>query len=265
MSLDCISVSDAIWDLAREGIELTEEELHHARSCGSCASTMAEAQASVAALGCIRPYPAVSDCRSAVMGRISTQRRRLLPVWSYACAVLLVAVVIAGAFLRPHGERPAPVQAKMPSEIAGRPSPKMLIPVPEPKPELRAEKPQAPRHLRMRELNFKRFEPTRHAHHVPHSNTLAQTARRNPPPQVSLPNHDSRALAYVTWSIASRPQDFYRDSYTLTDSATGEITKCSVKRDGKAIEINMESEPAEPGTEPVPVKESNNNEAIHCS
>lgn len=268
MSLDCISVSDAIWNFVREGTELTEEQLGHAGSCSSCASTMAEAQASVEAFGCIKPCPAVPDCRSAVMGRISAPRTRLLPAWSYACAVLLVAAIIAGAFIRPHVAQQASGQSKKPSRIASSPSPK--LPAPEPKPEMRVtklEKPQTPQHSKLRRTAFRPLKLRRHKHRTVPVNTAATTEPKpgweNPKLQVTPPAGDSHALAYVTWSIASQPEGSYHDSYTLTDSETGEVTKCSVKRDGKAIEINMESEPAKPETKPV--KESKSNETIRCS
>lgn len=269
MSLDCISVSDAIWDFAREGIQLTEEQLRHARSCRCCASALAEAQASVAAFGCVKPYPAAPDCRSAVMGRISTQRTRLLPAWIYACAVLLVAVMIAGALLWPHRGRPALVQAKRPPEIPSFAPPKMPARAPEPTREMRTvelEKPGAPGRVRPRKPNLRRFEPTPHTHKASPTDTVAPTAPKPgweiPEPQAAPTVDDSSALAFVTWPIANQQRDSYQYSYAVTDPATGEVTRCSVKREGNAIEIDMESKPAEPETKPA--KESKSNEAIRC-
>ena len=269
MSLDCISVSDAIWDFVREGVELTEEDLRHARSCGSCANALAEAQAGVAAFSCVGPYPAAPDCRSAVMSRISTRRTRSAPAWTYASAVLLVAVMIAGALLWPHGRRPSSDQAKRPPEIPSFVQPKMPARAPEPTREMRTvelEKPGAPGHVRLHKPNLRRFEPTPHTRKASPINTVAPTApkpaRENPNPQVIPPTGDTCALAYVTWPAANQPRDSYQYRYTVADPATGEVTKCSVKREGNTIEIDMESEPAKPETKPA--KESNSNEAIRC-
>ncbi len=74
MGSDCIRVSEAIWDFARDGVVLSEEELSHIRLCTSCATILAEARTCVEALNCLKPHPTAPDCRSAAMGRISRRR-----------------------------------------------------------------------------------------------------------------------------------------------------------------------------------------------
>lgn len=267
MSLDCIGVSDAVWDWVRDGVELTQEHIDHAASCSSCASVMAEAQACVAALRCVTPYPAAPDCRSAVMSRISSRRARFAPAWSYAFAILIVAVMIAGAFMWPRGEGLPSESAKRLTEVARHASPKIPLPAAEPKPEVRTHELERPRvaHVRSSAPSVRRFEPIRR-HAVASADTVAPTAPKpasdNPGPSVAPVTDDSRALAYVVWPTANQPRDSYQYEYTVADPATGEVTKCSVKRQGDTIEIDMESAPARP--EAKPAKESKTNEAIRC-
>ena len=102
LSSDCVNVSDAIWDFVRDGIELPEEVLRHTRSCKSCAGTLAEARAGVAALSCVKPYPAAPDCRQSVMSRVS-RTRRVTVFRRFAWAVLPVAVVVALLMVFYHG------------------------------------------------------------------------------------------------------------------------------------------------------------------
>jgi hypothetical protein len=269
MSSDCIEVSDAIWTWAREGVELTEEELRHARACSSCAAALAEAQACVAALRCIEPHPAAPDCRSAVAARIAMRRTRTLRAWAYACGLLLVAAIVGGALLRPHGGRPASEQAKRPPEVRSYAPPVAPLPAPEPKPQMRAHEPEQPwaaQPLPPRRPSYRRSRPAHHAHRTPPANTVAPPPRKppmeKPEPQVSPPATRSPALAYVTWPIARTQTDSYDYSYTVTDPATGETTRCSVKREGNAIEIKMESKPAK--TDMKPAKERGSNEAVRC-
>lgn len=95
MNCDCISVSEAIWSSARGDVELTREELEHARTCGSCARMLEEAQAAVAALDCVKPYPEVPDCRQSVMSRIDRSRRAAAPRRLGWALVLVGATVLA--------------------------------------------------------------------------------------------------------------------------------------------------------------------------
>ncbi len=99
MSVDCTKVSDSIWDNARDGAELSDEELAHIEVCDSCAKTLAEARSCVAALRCIEPYPAGFDCRSAVIERIRPRRRRLVAAWACAFALVVAGMAIGGLLL----------------------------------------------------------------------------------------------------------------------------------------------------------------------
>lgn len=269
MSSDCIRISDAIWDFARDGVKLTEEDLRHIGSCSSCAAALVEAQAGVAALNSVRAYPTAPDCRSSVTNRISMRRTRLMPTWAYACAAFLVTLLVGGALLLPHGGRPDQKQATRLTKAPSYTPREALLPIPEPKPEVRVRnlaRPRAPQHLRLRKPSFKRYDVASHGREELPAKAVAPAEPR-PATQIAEPHlvppaDDSSALAYVTWSTASQPKDSYRYSYTTTDPVTGEVTKCTVKRNGSAIEINMESSPAKPETKPT--KESKSNEVVDC-
>jgi len=268
MSRDCIRVSESIWNSVREGIELTEAELRHVRTCESCAAELEQAQASLAALDCARAYPPAPDCRSAVMARISRRRGVFSPAWGYALAVVVVLIVIGGALLRSGGGRPLPPTDR---NLAGAPT--HIVPqpplAPEPRPEVLPKEPEAPLVARKPEVRRSTVRgyasaPRKRRMRRPDSVTpnAPPRAREDAPTAAAPPDGESSALAYVTWSTGGQPTDSYRYSYSVTDPATGEVTKCSVRREGSAVEIKMESETAKP--EAKPAKESKIDEAVRC-
>ncbi len=260
MSSDCIRISEAIWDFARGGAALTQKDMAHIGSCKSCAETYYEARSCIEALAQTQPHPTAPDCRSAVMSRISNRRMRFAPALSYACGVVVVAAAVAGYLLCPRSTPIAKTTAtavKPPTTAPSAVQPKANAHAlaPEPPVIVRPRMPHRSRPARWARVEHRRVETAKVV-------AVATKPTRKIAESEKIPSADgTSALAYVTWS--TQPQDSYDYSYTSTDPASGEVTKCSVKREGRTIEINMESEPAK--SEPKPIKESRANEAAICS
>lgn len=271
MSFDCINVSDAIWKQISEGGELTEDELQHIRTCSSCADILAEAQLCIDALNCVKPRPAAPDCRSAVLARISNRRVRFAPVLAYACVAIIIIAAVGGMFIRHDSgrqvSRPSAQLAATPDSIPETtppppPQPKTQPPVH--KPIIRQpSKPPVVHH----EVSRKPRKPASFEHKAPPVSVTVPPVTNQladiPEPTVTPPQDDSSAFAYATWPTRNKPADSYNYSYTVTDPATGEVTRCTVKREGNTVEVNAESDPVEP--EVMNGKESKADDTVQYS
>ncbi len=260
MKARCAAVSDGIWEACRTGVPLDEEVLEHVSSCADCASTIAEARAGLSALECLPRNPVAPDCRSAVWDRVTRRRARPLPSRAYASVVAMVVLTVVGILPQHLGQRPGP---QPPQAVVHKPTPR-LNNRPE-APVVQAEKPQAGITAGVPKPDPRRHLPVQRLRRSIGSAAVARPQENRVEPTQAPPTEESSMVASVTWSLADRQKDSYQLNYTLTDSATGDTTKCSVKRDGNSIEVTMESEPTDGETDPAPVKETKSNEAHRWS
>ncbi len=262
MKADCATVSDAIWEACRTGVPFSKEVLEHVGSCADCASAIAAARAGLSALECVPRNPVAPDCRSAVWDRVTQRRTRLLPAWTYACVIVIATLTIVGTLPWGRGQRPASQPARRNQAVVRESLPPVKNrPV---APPVRIEKPRRPIAAATKAPDSRRHLPGPRPRRPRPHDTAAKPREHLATPVQAPPAEQSSMLASVTWSLGGQ-KDSYRCSYTLTDSTTGDITKCSVRRDGDSVEITMESEPTDPGTEHVPIKETKSNEAHRWS
>ncbi len=135
MRLDCASVEEAIWNYARDGVELTTLELAHIDSCESCKQALVQVESGLKALGTLKYSPDAPDCTGVVMSQIvpaRPKRFKLLPAWSAVCLLVIVslgAILVSSAR---HVQK-APVQiVKTHPVIPERVEPKAEPQAPEP-------------------------------------------------------------------------------------------------------------------------------------
>ncbi len=267
MSLKCIDTADDIWDSVRDGTQLSSETLRHISSCPSCAKALADAQRCVGAMSKAKPYPAAPDCRGVVMARIAPRATRK-PVWVYVCATLAAVTVVGGAVYYTGGVRPSPERrTNLAMDADPQPRHEPLVQPTRQLPETQVQAPQPARELiATRRTHAGRYQAAKIHRRQKSLEPQAAIYQPESPPgsvePIAEPSEESTALAYVTWRVQAQQSDSYHYSYSSTDPTTGEVTNCSVSREGGVVEINLESEPAKPAEKPV--KESKINEAVRC-
>jgi hypothetical protein len=275
MNRVCDKFEDLIWEHARTGDEPPEEARRHVESCRECSRVLEDAKALSGLLAEAGRVPDAPDCRAAVMARISGEtRRRAVPAWAYACAVISMAGVVAAGIVshRPRTPVSAPFAAR---NVGPEPSPapalaKKIVPQPQQvvvdstrdvtQPTEKIKSTSVRRHHRpqrrgVRPTETVAFDGTRSK---PDVGPLAP-GPRPPAPNTQLPTPNPRSVAavYVTWPEAGDSGDTSYQ-YVERDAQTGERTQCSVKRSGNKVEVYIESTP---GGNTPPVKGSIQNES----
>ncbi len=210
---------------------------------------------------------AAPDCRQAVMARIASPRWTLRPVWAFACAVALIAVVAAGVMMNRPGPTEPVKQIARQERVVPRPvAPERVVKAPAPAPQaIIAPAPKtSPRLTRaIQPRPHRRYAP------VPRPRTIAPAPEPalqasnapvpslNPQPSTLNPEDRPVAAVMVSWPEPAEGTDASYH-YVERDAATGVVTSCSVRRTGDSVEIYVESTSGD--EKPAPVKGSIENE-----
>ncbi|MCX6377627.1 MAG: hypothetical protein NTU88_16610 [Armatimonadetes bacterium] len=249
MKHKCTEIEEAIWEHARTGADLPAEVGRHTSECSACRELLTEARRLLSLMDEAIPVPDAPACRAEVLARIEGLRVRR-PVWAYACACVLLLIILIGGSVLLRPSRPVPQFARKDVERVILPTPKLERPAP---PAVATE--PEPRPTQSIAPDRRRIERRRHAWR-PQKRILVRAPRPRPQveqpapneleaPQPAMENRPVMAVA-VTWGAEPSQSSSY--AYTERNEATGETTICRVVKSPGAVSIFMESKPG--GQEP---------------
>lgn len=250
MRLDCASVEEAIWNYARDGVELTAQELAHIDSCESCKQAFEQVEAGLKALGTLKYSPDAPDCTGVVMSQIVPARpkRFILLAWSAVCLLVIVslgAVLVSSAR---HVQK-APVQiVKTHPVIPERAEPKAEPQAPEPTANVAV----APVRVAPASSNNRARHKT--PVHIRASRKIAkinstkkpevEPKQSEPVAKISEPDTDVSKVTLI-WSSPGINETSYE--YKEQDRSTGEVITRYTTITPNSIDVRVEtSKPAKP-------------------
>lgn len=253
MKLNCTDVEEAIWNSAREGIELDEQHLLHIEQCKSCAEALVEASASVEALGQFKQCPPSPDCRQHVMSKISPKgrKRHTRLAWAFVPAALaaVLTVILCNGNLEKHAKKQID-DSPIASSVSAHQIPQ--------KPKITCA--EVPKLKRIERIDIRTARKSGCA--------TSLHARRKRPRPITINHRPTEAIAknaesLDSQSMATAPADSssidevsfvwgpnsgdgeISYQYTEVNTATGTATVQTVRQIGNSIDVRVEDVPVE--------------------
>lgn len=262
---NCEKLRDEIWEAVEAG-EIPRDLLLQLEDCGTCCSELAKAESAMQGFETFRAVD-VPDCSSLVMTQIASRNGHKRPIWAYSGGFALLLLI--GAMLTliywPRNARPGKSMAKATIHHVAPDRTAHSSKIVEQHKIADAEK--SPKLVRKhtKTLEIARTERIEHKSPVcrkprtlplPEPPLVKKNEYRqqyaekqvNHPEQASQPEGNEPIIAIVVMDAsadqAAQSNEASSYGYTQTNPETGDVTTCSVKRSGEAVEIRMKMEPA---------------------